>query len=77
MRYIMQFRLKVLNSSDENRIKTADNTYILALDGDVGFHPKAVEYLVDRMNRNGKVGSACGRIHPRGHGKTNHFYLSV
>ena len=46
-----------------------ENTYLLALDGDVDFHPEAVRLLVDRMKKNKKVGAACGRIHPIGSGK--------
>ena len=47
----------------------ADNTYVLALDGDVDFRPEAVRILVDRMKKNPKVGATCGRIHPIGSGK--------
>ena len=46
----------------------AENTYILALDGDVDFKPHAVQLLVDRMKKSKKVGAACGRIHPTGSG---------
>ncbi|KAK1890823.1 Chitin synthase chs-1 [Dissostichus eleginoides] len=45
-----------------------DNTYILALDGDTDFQPKAVILLVDRMRMYLNVGAACGRIHPTGMG---------
>ncbi len=45
-----------------------ENTYLLALDGDVDFRPEAVRLLVDRMKKNKKVGAACGRIHPIGSG---------
>jgi chitin synthase len=51
-----------------------ENTYLLALDGDVDFHPEAVRLLVDRMKKNKKVGAACGRIHPIGSGKI--YYLT-
>jgi len=44
----------------------ADNTYLLALDGDVDFEPIALRLLVDMMKRNEKVGAVCGRIHPTG-----------
>ena len=51
-----------------------ENTYLLALDGDVDFRPEAVRLLIDRMKKNKKVGAACGRIHPIGSGKpTFHF----
>ncbi|XP_037609379.1 chitin synthase 1 [Sebastes umbrosus] len=45
-----------------------DNTYILALDGDTDFQPKAVILLVDRLRMYDNVGAACGRIHPTGMG---------
>lgn len=47
---------------------SADNTFILALDGDVDFQPSALKLLVDIMKRNEKVGAACGRILPIGSG---------
>ena len=46
----------------------AENTFLLALDGDVDFQPEAVIRLVDRMKKNKGVGAACGRIHPTGSG---------
>ncbi|XP_012941255.1 chitin synthase chs-2 [Aplysia californica] len=52
----------------ERVLMQAENTYILALDGDVNFKPHAVQLLVDRMRKNKKVGAACGRIHPTGSG---------
>uniref|UniRef100_A0A8C2WT54 chitin synthase n=1 Tax=Cyclopterus lumpus TaxID=8103 RepID=A0A8C2WT54_CYCLU len=45
-----------------------DNTYILALDGDTDFQPKAVILLLDRLRMYTNVGAACGRIHPTGMG---------
>lgn len=45
-----------------------DNTFILALDGDVDFMPDAVRLLVDRMRSNSKTAAVCGRIHPIGSG---------
>ena len=47
----------------------AQNTFVLALDGDVDFKPEAVRLLVDQMKTNPKVASVCGRIHPIGDGK--------
>eukprot|EP00106_Octopus_bimaculoides_P003471 XP_014770913.1 PREDICTED: uncharacterized protein LOC106869619 [Octopus bimaculoides] len=52
----------------EKTLVQAENTYILALDGDVDFKPGAVQLLVDRMRKSKKVGAACGRIHPSGSG---------
>ena len=40
--------------------------YILALDGDVLFHPSALITLLTRIRRTPKVGAACGRIHATG-----------
>ncbi|CAL1603943.1 unnamed protein product [Knipowitschia caucasica] len=45
-----------------------EHTYILALDGDTDFQPKAVILLVDRLRMYENVGAACGRIHPTGMG---------
>ncbi|CAF1342892.1 unnamed protein product, partial [Didymodactylos carnosus] len=55
------------NLSEDKKI-LAQNTFILALDGDVDFRPEAVLLLVDRMRKNPKVAAACGRIHPTGDG---------
>eukprot|EP00914_Ancora_sagittata_P035196 GHVO01071167.1.p2 GENE.GHVO01071167.1~~GHVO01071167.1.p2 ORF type:complete len:109 (+),score=10.55 GHVO01071167.1:198-524(+) len=46
----------------------AENTFILALDGDVDFQPDAVRLLLDLMYRDLMVAAACGRIHPIGSG---------
>ncbi|CAG2190747.1 CHS1 [Mytilus edulis] len=46
----------------------AEKTFLLALDGDVDFEPEAVLSLMRRMEKNDKVGAACGRIHPIGNG---------
>ena len=60
----------------------AENTFLLALDGDVDFQPEAIikvgqgcllatrnhRQVVDLMKRNPDVGAACGRIHPTGSG---------
>ena len=46
----------------------SENTFILALDGDVDFKPDAVSKLLDVMIKNKDIGAACGRIHPTGKG---------
>ncbi|XP_065941928.1 chitin synthase chs-2-like [Magallana gigas] len=46
----------------------AENTFILALDGDVDFTHGAVRILIDRMKKDKTVGAACGRIHSIGNG---------
>ncbi|VDI35520.1 chitin synthase [Mytilus galloprovincialis] len=61
-------KFKTLCTYSKRKQTLADNTYILALDGDVDFKPSAVQLLVDRMKKNEKVGAACGRIHPIGTG---------
>ncbi|CAF4001820.1 unnamed protein product, partial [Rotaria sp. Silwood2] len=58
----------LLNNMDNKKRIQMENTYLLALDGDVDFRPEAVRLLVDRMKKNKKVGAACGRIHPIGSG---------
>jgi chitin synthase len=44
----------------------AQNTFLLALDGDVVFEPDAIVKLVDLMKRDAAIGATCGRIHPQG-----------
>ncbi|XP_046580994.1 LOW QUALITY PROTEIN: chitin synthase chs-2-like [Haliotis rubra] len=46
----------------------AQNTFLLALDGDVDFQPDALRILLDRMKANPYIGAVCGRIHPVGSG---------
>ncbi|CAF3905060.1 unnamed protein product, partial [Rotaria magnacalcarata] len=58
----------LLHNMDNKKRIQMENTYLLALDGDVDFRPEAVRLLVDRMKKNKKVGAACGRIHPIGSG---------
>ncbi|XP_035508265.1 chitin synthase 1 [Morone saxatilis] len=62
------YLLPQYNSDDKRRLISDDNTYILALDGDTDFQPKAVILLVDRLRMYYNVGAACGRIHPTGMG---------
>ena len=65
----------LLNNMDDKLRVKAENTFLLALDGDVDFRPEAVRLLIDRMKKNKKVGAACGRIHPIGSG--NYSYLLI
>nr|XP_046254899.1 chitin synthase 1 [Scatophagus argus] len=62
------FLLPQYDNDSKRRFISDDNTYILALDGDTDFHPKAVILLVDRLRMYDNVGAACGRIHPTGMG---------
>lgn len=43
-----------------------ENTYLLTLDGDMDFRPKAVHILMDMMNCQPDVAIACNRSHPTG-----------
>lgn len=62
-------KAKVFDDLPEKTILKAENTFCMALDGDVDFKPNAVQLLIDRLRRNKKVGVVCGRIHPIGAGK--------
>lgn len=67
MLYILKWKLQ--NEFDKSCIQdAAENTFLLALDGDVDFEPEAVLSLMRRMNKSQIVGAACGRIHPIGSG---------
>ena len=44
------------------------NSYLLALDGDVDFEPEDFELVLNRMVRNPDVAACCNQIHPRGNG---------
>ncbi|KAK6165560.1 hypothetical protein SNE40_022466 [Patella caerulea] len=66
--YFLANQLMSLPITLERKKKRAENTFLLALDGDVDFQPEALRMLVDRMKKNPKVGAACGRIHPIGSG---------
>ncbi|XP_060583230.1 LOW QUALITY PROTEIN: chitin synthase chs-2-like [Ruditapes philippinarum] len=61
-------RSHIFQAFDDQVLKKAQNTFLLALDGDVDFSPGAVRLLLDRMRKSDKVGAACGRIHPIGKG---------
>jgi chitin synthase len=72
MYYFMAYKLmNIPQKTKREKRKIAENTFILALDGDVDFQPKAVQLLVDRMRKNPNVGAACGRIHPIGSGSNS------
>lgn len=68
MYYLLGFKLMDQDISYERKEVIAENTLILALDGDIDFTPKAVGLLVDLMRKNNNLGAACGRIHPVGTG---------
>nr|ARQ20736.1 chitin synthase 2 [Grapholitha molesta] len=68
MYYFLGHRLMDLQISVERKEKIAENTYLLALDGDIDFQPSAVTLLIDLMKKDKNLGAACGRIHPVGSG---------
>lgn len=69
MYYLLGFRIMELeNASPRRKTVIAENTFILALDGDIDFQPQAVQLLIDRMKAIDELGAACGRIHPVGNG---------
>ena len=84
MYYFLGFQLYENTDIEiKDKDKKAANTFLLALDGDVDFLPDAVIKVVDLLGRkkifydiyndfdlekNEKIGAACGRIHPTGSG---------
>lgn len=69
MFYILQHKLCLQYSVGTPAYHAAaENTFLLALDGDVDFKPDAVLSLARRMKKSKQVGAACGRIHPIGTG---------
>uniref|UniRef100_A0A915PKW5 chitin synthase n=1 Tax=Setaria digitata TaxID=48799 RepID=A0A915PKW5_9BILA len=66
--YLLGHRIMDSHMSVEDRQLEADNTYILAIDGDSKFEPSAVMKLLRLMNMKNEIGCACGRIHPIGEG---------
>ncbi|KAM7358478.1 chitin synthase 2 isoform 3-T3 [Cochliomyia hominivorax] len=69
MYYLLGFRIMELESvSAKRKAVIAQNTFLLALDGDIDFQPQAVQLLIDRMKAIDELGAACGRIHPVGRG---------
>ncbi|KAH7726661.1 chitin synthase [Aphelenchoides avenae] len=68
MYYLLGHRIMDSHLGVEDRQLQADNTYILAIDGDSKFEPQAVIKLLHLMNTKSDIGCACGRIHPIGDG---------
>ena len=52
MYYLLGYRLMELPISDDRKEVIAENSYLLALDGDVDFQPDAALRLVDLMKKN-------------------------
>lgn len=70
MYYLLGYRLMGSSMDVDTKELIAENTYILTLDGDIDFHPKAVKSLLDLMIKNKNLGAVCGRIHPVGKGNS-------
>lgn len=68
MYYFLAHQLLGQPISEERKMVRAQNTFLLALDGDVDFQPEALLLLIDRLKLSPNVGAACGRIHPIGSG---------
>ncbi|KAH8404445.1 hypothetical protein KR222_002050, partial [Zaprionus bogoriensis] len=69
MYYLLGFRIMEMEQlSARRKAVIAENTFLLALDGDIDFQPRAVQLLIDRMKAIDELGAACGRIHPVGRG---------
>uniref|UniRef100_A0A0N5C8L5 chitin synthase n=1 Tax=Strongyloides papillosus TaxID=174720 RepID=A0A0N5C8L5_STREA len=68
MYYLLGHRIMASDISSQDRKMVADNTYILAMDGDSKFKPEAVLRLLNLMRMKDDIGCACGRIHPIGSG---------
>uniref|UniRef100_A0A158P661 chitin synthase n=1 Tax=Angiostrongylus cantonensis TaxID=6313 RepID=A0A158P661_ANGCA len=68
MYYLLGHRIMDSPLSIEDRQQMADNTFVLAIDGDSKFQPEAVMRLMNRMKTKSDIGCACGRIHPIGSG---------
>nr|AAG39382.1 chitin synthase [Dirofilaria immitis] len=66
--YLLGHRIMDSHMSVDDRQLEADNTYILAIDGDSKFEPSSVMKLLRLMNMKNEIGCACGRIHPIGEG---------
>ncbi|XP_048237709.1 chitin synthase chs-2-like isoform X3 [Haliotis rufescens] len=68
MYYFLGYQLLAEHIPLNRKKIRAENTFLLALDGDVDFQPDALQVLVDRMKKSINLGAACGRIHPIGNG---------
>ena len=67
--YLLGFGIQTKKENDEVVKQRKENTYILALDGDIDFQPNAVSKVLDLMKNKRNLGAVCGRIHPVGNGR--------
>ena len=66
--YLIGYKIDTCQMKFNGDEVTKENSFVLALDGDVDFEPEAVELVLDRMRRNKNVGACCNQIHPQGSG---------
>ena len=64
--YLIGYKIDTCQMKCNGDEVTKENSFVLALDGDVDFEPEAVELVLDRMRRNKNVGTCCNQIHPQG-----------
>lgn len=66
--YLLGHRIMQRQIDEHRKMTIAENSFVLALDGDINFRAHALHLVVDLMKKNKKLGAACGRIHPIGGG---------
>ena len=76
MYYLLGHRIMDSHLDAEGRQLQAENTFILAIDGDSKFVPMAVIKLLYLMTMKSNIGCACGRIHPIGEGESVNCFSS-
>ena len=73
LNYILRFLRDKESGFDVN------NTYILALDGDVDFKPDSLKSLLKVMekdHKDKKIAAVCGRVHPKGNTVSHQCYFT-
>jgi len=67
--YLFGWKIDACNMTNSRNIKLKkENSYLLALDGDVDFEPIDFELVLARMQKNPDVAACCNQIHPSGSG---------
>lgn len=61
MYYLLGYRIMQLDASPERKRVIAQNTYLLALDGDIDFQPKG--FLIQFLIFYSKLFSSCSLTH--------------
>ncbi|CAF1113321.1 unnamed protein product, partial [Didymodactylos carnosus] len=63
---IIDFSLPFLKRVDEKCLSKLQKTFILTLDGDIDFHPSAIQLLLNRLSKDKMTAATCARIIPKG-----------